>query len=503
VAVAFKPEDVGFGRLFWRVREAIVVANLDGRIVLWNPAAEHLFGYTAAEAMGLSVEALVPDDLKAAQRAAWAHFIRTGRGQHMDDGPALAVPAVRRDGQHVAVELTFNLIVHTQSGTRYVAAVIRDVSERAAALEAVQQQATLLDLAHDAILVRELGSSRIQFWNRGAERLYGWTKEEALGQSTHQLLKTRFPKPLEAIDAELVATGHWEGELIHNRRDGSTVVVASSWTVQRDGQGRPVAHLEINTDITARRQAEAARGRLEQQLVQRAAELEAANRELEAFNHSVSHDLRAPLRSIDGFSQALLEDYAERLDGEAREYLELIRSSAQELGELMDALLLLSRIGRAPLERAPIDLSGLAREIAADLARLDPQRPVVWSIADGLWADGDRRLLRIALENLLGNAWKFSARRSPAHIELGASVIDDGEPAFFVRDNGDGFDPTYADKLFGAFQRLHSEADFPGTGIGLATVQRIIHRHGGRIWAAGRPGRGATFTFTLPRTPAC
>jgi PAS domain S-box-containing protein len=494
-----RPEDVGLGRLFWQISEAVVVGRVeDGRIALWNPAAERLLGYTAEEAIGLSVEALVPDELKPAYRAGWMRFTQTRQADDEHPRSVIAATARRQDGRQVPVELTLSLV----SG-EFVVAVIRDVSDRVATLEAVAQQAVLLDLAREAIFVRELGTSRILYWNRGAEALYGWSRDEAVGQVTHQLLHTRFPRPLAEIEADLVATGQWEGELVHTRRDGSQVVVFSSWTVHRDPHGRPTGHLEVNTDITARRAAEEERARLERQVVQRAAELEAANRELEAFSHSVSHDLRAPLRSIDGFSQALLEDHGDQLDAQAREYLDLIRDSAQELGELMDALLLLSRIGRAPLQPSDVDLTRLAREVATDLDRLDPRRHVEWAIADGLRTFGDRRLLRVLLENLLGNAWKFTGQREQACVVVGVtSRPPDGGPAFFVRDNGAGFDPTYADKLFGAFQRLHSEAEFPGTGIGLATVQRIVQRHGGRIWAEGRKGHGATFTFTLPTVRA-
>jgi signal transduction histidine kinase/HAMP domain-containing protein len=232
-------------------------------------------------------------------------------------------------------------------------------------------------------------------------------------------------------------------------------------------------------------------------LVQLTAALQAANRELEAFSYSVSHDLRAPLRSIDGFSQALLEDYAASLDAQAQDYLQRIRGATQRMAQLIDALLALSRITRVELRREDLDLTAIAQAIAADLQRQEPARQVAFVIAEGLRAAGDPRLLRVALENLLGNAWKFTATCPQACIEVGQRTQPDGARGFFVRDNGVGFDMAYADKLFGAFQRLHRASEFPGTGIGLATVQRIVHRHGGRIWAEGAVGQGATFSFTL------
>jgi signal transduction histidine kinase len=228
-----------------------------------------------------------------------------------------------------------------------------------------------------------------------------------------------------------------------------------------------------------------------------AGRLERKNRELEAFSYSVSHDLRAPLRGIYGLSQVLLEDYAGRLDETGEDLLRRIRTATQRMGELIDALLQLSRLGRAELRRDRVDLSSIAQSVAAELAKKDPDRQVAVRIQDGLVAEADYRLMRIALENLLGNAWKFTANASEAVIELGSEQRAD-MTVFFVRDNGAGFDMTHVDKLFRPFQRLHADADFPGTGIGLATVHRIIDRHGGRVWAEGMATQGATFYFTIP-----
>lgn len=237
-------------------------------------------------------------------------------------------------------------------------------------------------------------------------------------------------------------------------------------------------------------------------LERQTAQLQDANRELESFSYSVSHDLRAPLRGIDGWSLALVEDYGEQLNETARGYLNLVRSEAQRMGQLIDDLLRLSRLNRGELRCERVDLSALAREVVERLQQTQPKRPVEWVIAPNLQVEGDARLLDIALTNLLGNAWKFTGPRPAARIELSSRVETD--PAtrtqrivFFVRDNGVGFDMTYAQKLFGTFQRLHSAHDFPGAGIGLATVQRIVRRHQGRVWAEAQPGQGATFYFTL------
>jgi light-regulated signal transduction histidine kinase (bacteriophytochrome) len=220
------------------------------------------------------------------------------------------------------------------------------------------------------------------------------------------------------------------------------------------------------------------------------------NKELESFSYSVSHDLRAPLRSIDGFSLAILEDCSDQLDAVGKSYLERIRSAATRMDQLINDLLALARTSRMELNREEIDLSSIAQEVMLQLQSADPQRRVAFVITPNLKVKGDRALLRVVLDNLLGNAWKFTAKVTNARIELGADRHGD-EVFYFVRDNGAGFDMRYANKLFEVFQRLHDKADYPGTGIGLATVQRVIHRHGGRIWAEGTPGQGASFYFTL------
>lgn len=235
---------------------------------------------------------------------------------------------------------------------------------------------------------------------------------------------------------------------------------------------------------------------LEQRVLERTAALEAANKELESFSYSVSHDLRAPLRSIDGFSLALEEDYGEKLDGAAKSHIRRVRAATQRMGVLIDDLLNLSRLSRLEMEPEDIDLSNMARTIANELVRTDEGRNVEWIIRDGLRAHGDARLLRVVLDNLLGNAWKYTSRHESARIEFGVERRPGGA-VFFVKDDGAGFDPAYSEKLFGAFQRLHGATEFPGTGVGLATVQRIVRRHGGSVWAESAVEKGATFYFTL------
>lgn len=273
--------------------------------------------------------------------------------------------------------------------------------------------------------------------------------------------------------------------------DGRETWVSTTKMPLLEQTGQIIGTFGISRDITDRKRAEV-------ELQKAKMELESANKELEAFSYSVSHDLRAPLRSIDGFSQALLEDYADLLPEAGRSHLKRVCASAQRMAELIDDLLNLSRVTRAVFEPGPVDLSLLAQNIASELQRSEPGRAVEFNIAPNLIASGDARLLQIVLENLLNNAWKFTSKQAQAQIEFGSKNGND-ETIYFVRDNGAGFDMTYAGKLFGAFQRLHAMTEYPGTGIGLATVQRIIHRHSGRIWAESVVDQGATFYFSLSR----
>jgi signal transduction histidine kinase len=242
-----------------------------------------------------------------------------------------------------------------------------------------------------------------------------------------------------------------------------------------------------------------AQNELEERVEERTNQLTAANKELEAFSYSVSHDLRAPLRGIEGFSQILLDEFGDKLDEQGKKYLHRIRAGSQRMESLIDDLLNLSRVTRGEIHTARLDISGMARSVATDLQKTQPEREVEFRIEDGLETKADPGLLRIVLENLLSNAWKFTSKRPSACIEFG-KIDHNGTAAFFVSDDGAGFDPAYADRLFGPFQRLHAMADFPGTGVGLATVQRVIQRHGGHIWAESAVGSGATFYFTLAAT---
>lgn len=313
----------------------------------------------------------------------------------------------------------------------------------------------------------------------------GYSQEELMARPLLELLH---PDDVAPTIAQIAKLGEGHAAIAFENRyrckDGNYRWI--SWNVAPDEQGTMYA---IGRDVTEGKRA-AAELRDSQQQAQ------IANRELEAFSYSVAHDLRAPLRSIDGFSLALLEDYGAALDDEGKRYLAFVRESAQRMAALIDDLLALSRVSRSELRCERMDLSALARSVVARLRQTHPDRKVEVTIEDGLTDEGDERLLGVVLENLIGNAWKFTARRDRARIEIGAHAVD-GHRAYFVRDNGAGFDMAFAPKLFGVFQRLHATTEFEGTGIGLATVQRVIRRHDGHVWADGEVDRGATFSFTL------
>jgi PAS domain S-box-containing protein len=404
------------------------------------------------------------------------------------------------DLPYFAIFVAFALLVARFSAVRRrVEAELRQARDQLQVeVEERTQQASLLNLTHDSIFVRGLNNV-ITYWNRGAQELYGFTAEEAIGKLSNELLHSIFPVPADDIRAELLQTGRWEGELQRTRADGTEVVVASRWSLRRGEQNQPSAIMETNNDITERKRRENEIRGLNQDLANRSAELEAKNKELEAFAYSISHDLRAPLRHMSGYAELLQKKAAAVLDEKSQRYMLMIQESAKRMGDLIDDLLSFSRIGRTETQKSLVNLEQLVKEALSEMRQETDGRNIAWSIGRLPNFYGDRSMLRLVFVNLLSNAVKFTRTRPQAEIEIGCDEANKDEVVVFVRDNGVGFDMKYVSKLFGVFQRLHPSQTFEGTGIGLATVQRIVQRHGGKVWAEGMVDKGATFYFSAPK----
>jgi PAS domain S-box-containing protein len=475
------------------------VLGMDNHVVEVNDALLNMLGYSRDEILSGRVawKDLTPTEWIEVDARAIDQLSKSGIGDLREK------EYIRKDGSRLAV-LTGSAML--EGDARQCISFVLDLTERKQAQAAIEQLrheralgeqkarlAAIVDASDDAIIGKTLDGV-ITSWNPGAHRIFGYSADEAVGKSISLLIPPGRESEEPAI-LEHLAKGQVERfDTVRRRKDGRDIDVSVTSSPVRDAAGHVIGISKVARDITDRMRVEAALARAKDAA-------ESASRELEAFSYSVAHDLRAPLRGMNGFARVLLDKYREKFDAEGQDWLQEILLNAKKMGSLIDGLLSLAQWTRSELRPERVDLSAIVRDVVERLRASEPHRTVELQVEDKLCAEVDSRLARALLENLLGNAWKFTSKAPTARIDFGATEKD-GSAAFFVRDNGAGFDMAFASKLFAPFQRLHTSEEFPGTGIGLATVQRIVHRHGGRIWAEGVVDGGATFCFAFPAGPS-
>lgn len=472
--------ELRYRRLFETAPDGILILDADtGRVVDANPFMKDLLGYSQEEILGKKLWEIGPFKGAGASKLAFAAL------QHRDWFRYEGLPLETKDGRLVEVEFISNAYLVDQKGL--IQCNIRDITERKQAEKASMRLAAIVESSDDAIIGKDLDSI-IQSWNAGAEKIFGYSAAEMVGGSITPLI------PAERLEEEShilerIKRGetvlHYE--TVRQAKNGRGIDVSVTVSPIKDSTGKIVGASKVARDITDRK-------RVEQQV-------HVLNAELEAFSYSVSHDLRAPLRHVLGFVDLLQKDAGPSLSEKSLRHLTTISHAAKRMGNLIDDLLAFSRIRQSEMQKTEVNLDQLVRETLGDFEAETKERNIVWNIHPLPAVRADRALLRIVLVNLISNAVKFTGSRAGAKIEIGCAPGSDGETVIFIRDNGAGFDPRYVDKLFGVFQRLHSHEEFEGTGIGLANVQRIIHRHGGRAWAEGAVDGGATFYFSIPKQP--
>ena len=464
-----------------------VTSTFDGRILAINETLATALGYTTAEILEAGFQGvLTPDEWQAGDLRALAELRSTGHAALREkqcfrkDGSRMWImigSACAENDRETIVSFAVDVTARKHAETT------RRVDEDAARLAAI------VESSDDAIIGETLAGV-VTTWNRGASKLFGYAADEVLGRPITLLIPAgREHEEQDLLDSLLCGeAAHLD--TVRRHKDGREIEISVTISPIYDARGNVVGASKFARDITERR-------RFERDLIRAKEDADAASRELETFSYSVAHDLRAPLRGITSFARILLTDHAGSLDADGKDCLDEVLSSATKMASLIDALLALSRVTRTELRRERTDLAELARAAVTELAAGQPERTVEMIIPDHLEVSLDRRLARVLVENLIGNAWKFTSRTVGARIEIGVADRD-GVPVYFVRDNGAGFDMAHSKNLFGPFQRLHTVGEFPGTGVGLSTVQRIVLRHGGRIWAEASVNGGAMFSFTLP-----
>jgi PAS domain S-box-containing protein len=483
-----------FGPAFEFATIGMALLRPDSRVLAANPAFCEMLGYTQEELFELPPHALShaadwPDEVVRRSRLL-AGIGTKYQGEHR---------LLHRSGHVVWGLVTCALDRDITGQPLHFVIQVQDISRTKLGEARLQEQLRLLDQVRDAIVVHDTGGA-IRYWNLGAQRMFRFTCEQAVGQTFESLMGPGAGLSAPAL-AELLEIGHWTGELDCMDAAGRLIVVERRCTVMRNAKGEATGVIAIDSDVTERRRAEKEivllNNVLEQRIRKRTSQLEESNEELRDFAYSLAHDLRAPLASIDGFSAQLEARLAQQLDDTGRHYLRRVRAGVKLMADLTDALLALADLSNTQLLHQNVDLSSLARGITERLREQEPHRQVTVRVEETPRAQGDIRLLTDVMENLLGNAWKFTSKVQRAEITFGGESCPNGAYLYHVKDNGAGFDPAYAYKLFGPFQRLHTSSEFEGTGIGLAMVRKIVSRHAGRVWAESKPGEGASFFFTL------
>lgn len=479
--------------------DMIVQTDVKGIMEYVSPSHESILGYKPGEMIGKNLlDFIHHKDQKKLEEA----LLKAQETFTLDK---IEFRCKNKKGYYIWLESVGNLLYDNKGSISGAIFGSRDITERKmsekALRESEEKHRQIMESVEEGYYEVNL-KGNFTFFNNSLCRITGYSRKE-LQELNFKKLSPNYNE-ISKVFNKVSMTGRPEKSLTLPliKKDGRENFMEISITLITDNHGKHIGFRGLLRDVTERKLAEneikKMNEELERRVKERTAQLEAANKELEAFSYSVSHDLRAPLRSIDGFSSALVEDYGDCLDNQGKDYLQRVRTASQRMAQLIDDLLNLSRVSRSEICKEKVNLSNMAQEIMAEFQQDEPDKNVKFNYTSDLVVEGDMRLLRIMMENILGNAWKFTSKNLSATIEFGLHTKEkNGKSVFYIRDDGAGFDMAYANKLFGPFQRLHSPEEFSGTGIGLATVARIINRHGGKVWAEGELEKGSTFYFSL------
>jgi len=468
-----------FKALLETAPDAMIIANEKGLIQLVNLQTEKIFGYTREELILRPVEMLMPDSFKTRHQLHREQFMQTPHARPMGEG--LQLYAKHKDGSEIPVEISLSPI--QTDGQQWVSAAIRNITERKKIEEKVQYLARLIENTSEAIFSLDKNLT-VKSWNKAAEILFGYSSEEAIGNPVNEITRPQLNKEeQDNIQQQLETHGSWQGEIGFLKKNGILMYLFASTAITKNRNGEVEGYVTVCRDFSERKKLED--------------ELRLMNEELEAFSYSISHDLRAPLRAVTGFTNILEMEYSSQLDDEAKRITHIIKSNTEKMGQLIDDLLAFAHLNKRELEKTTVHSLHLVNDVIRSIEQIHTKGNIKWDIESLPDVAADQNMLRQVWVNLLSNAAKYSRNNPEPRIHISYS-LEDAHTIFCVQDNGVGFDEKHSDKLFKVFQRLHSDDQFEGTGVGLAIVERIITRHGGRIWAHAKKGEGASFYFTIP-----